>query len=90
VGQFSRQHALDQLLLELARQTGFAENRLGILVLDVRQQLINQFIRKKLRRLRFLRLLGRAHHNGHGVSLSVSSHDLLHTENLTGSCSPPY
>jgi hypothetical protein len=85
VGQFGCQHAFCQLLLELPRQARLAENRLGILVLDLGQQLIDQFIRKKRRRLWFLGFLRRAHCYGHGVSLSVSSHDLLHTRNLTGS-----
>jgi hypothetical protein len=51
--QLGIQHALGQLLLELAGQARFAENRLGVLVLDLGQQLIDQFIRKKLGRFRF-------------------------------------
>jgi NAD(P)-dependent dehydrogenase (short-subunit alcohol dehydrogenase family) len=40
VVQLGRQHALGQLLLELPGQPGFAENGFGILVLDLRQQLV--------------------------------------------------
>jgi hypothetical protein len=47
MSQFGGEHALAQLLLELARQPGFAKYRLGILVRDLGQQLINQFVRKK-------------------------------------------
>jgi len=41
----------------LPGQARFAENRLRILVLNLRQQLIDQFIGKQLRRLRVLDLL---------------------------------
>ena len=40
------QHALGQLFLELACEPGFSQNGSGILVLDLGQQLVNQFIRK--------------------------------------------
>ncbi len=43
---FRGQRALGQLFLELAGQPGFSRNRFGILVLDLGQQLINQFIRE--------------------------------------------
>lgn len=41
VAQPRHQHALDQLLLQLPGQARFADNRLGILVLHLRQQLID-------------------------------------------------
>jgi len=72
MSQFGRQHALGQLLPELAGQSRFAENRLGIPVLRLSQQLIDQFIRKQLRRTRFLALLRHVCCFGHkGVPFGI-------------------
>lgn len=85
VSQLAGEHAFSQLFLELTGQAGFAENGLGVLVLNLGQQLIDQFIRKEFGGFRFLGLCSCAHWCGHGVSLSASSHDLRHTKILTGS-----
>jgi hypothetical protein len=46
MAQFGCQHAFGQALLELPGQPGFAQNGVRILVLDLRQQLIDQLIRE--------------------------------------------
>ncbi len=46
-GQFGRQHALGQHLLELAGKARLAESRLGILILDLGQQLVDQLNRER-------------------------------------------
>jgi hypothetical protein len=84
VAQFSRQHALREQLLELARQARLTQNRFGILVLDLGQQLVDQFDRNEARRFLLLWFFG-GHCFGHGISLSVLFHDPGHTKNLTGS-----
>jgi hypothetical protein len=82
--QFRAQHALCEQLLELARQAGLAQNRFGILVLDLRQQLVDQFDRDEARCFLFSWFFG-GHGFGHGISLSVLFHDPSHTKNLTRS-----
>jgi hypothetical protein len=47
--QFSGQHALCAQLLELARQASRTRTRFGILVLDLGQQLVDQFDRDQTR-----------------------------------------
>lgn len=42
VAQLGREHALDQLFLELADQTRFVQDRLGILALHLGKRLIDQ------------------------------------------------
>jgi hypothetical protein len=83
VGEFGGQHALGQLLLQQPGQPRFAQNRFRILVLDLRQQLVNQFVWKQLWCVKF-RLRRLAHCVGHDVSLSLLFHDLS-TQKLTGS-----
>jgi hypothetical protein len=80
----SSEHALCKQLLELARQAGLTQNRFSILVLDLGQQLIDQFDRDETRRFLLSWLFG-GHGIGHGISLSALFHDPKHTENLTGS-----
>ncbi len=82
--QFGGQHALCEQLLELARQAGLAQNRFGILVLDLGQQLVDQFDRDEARCFLFSWFFG-GHGIGHGISLSVLFHDPGHTKNLTRS-----
>ncbi|KVO07418.1 hypothetical protein WJ70_24620 [Burkholderia ubonensis] len=53
----------------------FAQDRLGILVLNLRQQLIDQLIGEQLRRLRVLALLGHSCF-GHRTLFPLSFHDL--------------
>lgn len=82
VAQLGRKHTLGQLLLELAGQTRFAQDRLGIFALHLGKELIDQLIREQLRRLRILALLGHCCF-GHRTLFPLSSHD-LGTLNLTG------
>ncbi|AIC87912.1 hypothetical protein BTRA_636 [Burkholderia thailandensis USAMRU Malaysia  len=75
VAQLGREHALGQLLLELAGQPRFAQDRLGILALNLGKQLIDQLIGKQLWCLRILALLAHCC-IGHRTLVPLSSHDL--------------
>ena len=68
VGQLAGEHAFSQLFLERAGQAGFAEDGLGILVLDLGQKLVDQFIGEEFGGFRFLGLGCCAHWCGHGVA----------------------
>lgn len=82
--QFGREHALGQLLLELAGQPPpFAQDQLGILTLNLGKQLIDQLIGKTASVPSVLALLGHCC-IGHRTLAPLSSHDLS-TKNLTGS-----
>jgi hypothetical protein len=74
MAQLGRQHALGQHFLELPGQAGFAENRLGILVLNLGEQLVDQLDGEWVRGFLFLWLLG-SHYVGHGTVLSALFHD---------------
>jgi hypothetical protein len=83
VRQLGRQHALGQLFLELAGQARFAQDRFRILVLHLRQSLVNQFVWQQLGGFNF-GLVGLAHCFGHDLLLSLSSHDLFPHKNSDG------
>jgi hypothetical protein len=75
VAQLGRQHALGQHLLQLPCQAGLAKDRLGVLVLDLSQQMVDQLNRERIQRFLLLGLFG-GHYVGHGISVSVLFHDL--------------
>src|SRR5471032_1284244 len=70
---------LSQHLFELASKTRFAKDRLGILVLNLGQQLVDQFNGERVRLFLFSGLLS-GHCVGHGTSLSVLFHDPVFTQ----------
>jgi hypothetical protein len=61
--------------LQLPGRARFAEARLGILALHLRQQLTHQLIGEQIRRLRVLALPGHGC-GGHRTLFPLSSHDL--------------
>jgi len=72
--QLGRQHAFSQHLLELPGQAIFPKDRLGVVVLNLGKQLVDQLDREWVRCLLFLGLF-RGHYFGHGTVLSGLFHD---------------
>lgn len=79
-----RQHAFGHQLLQLPRQARFTQDGLGVFVLNLGDQLIQQFGRSEIRRFLLFWFFD-DHCIGRKISLRVLFHDPGHTKNLTPS-----